>query len=110
MGSDYIDVDELVCRGIDSEKEGFPERAMDHYKEAVSRFPDHAYAHFFLGVAYQEKGAFAEAIVQYRKVLEMDPEKAQNHYNLGSAYFEKGMRREAKQEFEERMAATNKSG
>jgi tetratricopeptide (TPR) repeat protein len=66
------------------------DEAIAQYQKALQINPDHAQAHYNLGIALLEKDRVDEAIVQYQKALETDPDSAQTHNNLASALMQKG--------------------
>lgn len=67
----------------------------------VTRRPDDARAHYYLGLAYAALGAHAGAISQFRASVRLAPADAAFHEGLGQAYRETGDTGEARREFEE---------
>ena len=57
------------CAGVD--------RAIAHFEQAVARAPDHALAHYELGLLYfTEKGDLDRALREMELALALDPEDA----------------------------------
>ena len=63
-------------------------RAIKQDQTADSRFSLLAYT--YLGLLYNEEGAYDRAIEVLKKAIEIPPEKATPHHALGVAYFKKG--------------------
>jgi tetratricopeptide (TPR) repeat protein len=60
--------------------------AIEPYKQVIRINPDHAEAHYGLGVAYSISGMHKEAIEPYKQVIRINPDHAEAHYGLGVAY------------------------
>jgi len=58
------------------------ELAATALQNAISRYPNHAYAHNLLGIALREQGQFKSAKASYMKALSIDKNYAKAHYNL----------------------------
>jgi Flp pilus assembly protein TadD len=69
--------------------------AISHYREAIRLQPDYSSAHYNLGNALLESGAFAEAVISYRHALQLKPDHAEAHNNLGIALKESHQEEEA---------------
>lgn len=65
-------------------------RAMDSFKEAITRNQAYAPAYNGLGAAYKTAGNTEAAITCWLQALQFDPGLDQVLYNLGFAYLEKG--------------------
>ena len=48
--------------------------------------PNHAKAHYNLGVASSKQGKLDEAIAEYKRAIIIDPYFTDSHYNLASVY------------------------
>jgi protein O-mannosyl-transferase len=55
------------------------------WRDAVAKFPNGPFAHYYLGVALGREGRTSEAIHQYELTLRIDPNMAEAHDNLGVA-------------------------
>jgi tetratricopeptide (TPR) repeat protein len=69
--------------------QGEPERAIEHYRQAITSDPSAAEAHYRLGIVYQQQGRLQEALTRYTEALNLaDP--APLHYlgQLASLYIE----------------------
>ena len=73
---------------------------LEDAKEKVRKYPDEAWAHGLLGVAYYETGKHEEAIESYKQALRIDPDDASTHYNLGYAYLGLNDRNSALEQYE----------
>ena len=58
--------------------------------------PNFAHAHWFLGIAYVRKGAFAEAIAEFQRAKTLSPNITQYQGGLGHAYGRAGKSAEAR--------------
>ena len=74
---------------------GETDRAIAHYRQAVTLRPDYAEAHYNLGRILVEKGELNEAIAHYEKALSVNPADAEAHNNLGNALLRIGRLDEA---------------
>ena len=83
-------------------KRGHVEEAVDHYRKAISLFPDYSGTHDNLGVALLQKGLVAEAADQLERAVELDPQDPMPHDNLGLALRREGRTEDALGQF--RMA------
>ena len=62
---------------------------LEDAKEEVRKYPDEAWAHGLLGVAYAELGKYEEAMESFKRAIEIDPDDASAHKNLGVAHTRK---------------------
>ncbi|MBO7329447.1 MAG: tetratricopeptide repeat protein [Lentisphaeria bacterium] len=69
--------EELAGAGLSAEKDGKPELAIWHYKQAVANNKDFAPAHFRLGMIYYRRGSFADAAQHLSIAHNADPENRQ---------------------------------
>jgi protein O-mannosyl-transferase len=65
------------------------------WKHALAIDQRSSFAHNNLGLALEERGAFAEAIEEFRKAVEIDPAFVEAHTNLGNFLARRGSPEEA---------------
>ena len=63
------------------------DKAISHYKAALSIKPDYLLGLANLGTAFLDKGSYDEAIDIYLKLLSIDPEYLKAHIGIGIAFF-----------------------
>lgn len=90
----------LIRQGQAYEAQGFLDRAMDAYKEAIMANPRLAEAHARLGVAYARKGLLDSAIEALTHAVNNSPETDRYHYDLAVAYDRKEMFDKAIEEYQ----------
>jgi tetratricopeptide (TPR) repeat protein len=56
----------------------------------IERWPNHADAYYFRGLAYFQKGEYDQAIADYDQALRLKPDQDSAYNNRGHAYLEKG--------------------
>jgi len=83
---------------------GETDRAIAHYRQAVTLRPDYAEAHYNLGRILVEKGELNEAIAHYEKALSVNPADAEAHNNLGNALLRIGRVDEAIVHYQKALA------
>jgi protein O-mannosyl-transferase len=76
--------------GIALNKQGDPDGAIVHYRQALELRPSYAEAHYNLGRLLLQEGQLDEAISHYEKALEISPGDADAHNNLGAALLASG--------------------
>jgi tetratricopeptide (TPR) repeat protein len=81
-------------------REGRPDEAIPHLREALRLRPGYAFARFDLGVALEAQGDLPAAVDEYRAVLHDRPDVANVHYSLGSALHRLGRPAEAIEQYE----------
>ncbi|MBU3912391.1 MAG: tetratricopeptide repeat protein, partial [Candidatus Omnitrophica bacterium] len=59
-------------------------------KKAPSSLSPKAYAHYSMGMIYDNEGSTDQAVEEYCKAIEFDPYAAQAYYRLGSEYLKLG--------------------
>jgi Flp pilus assembly protein TadD len=74
---------------------GQPQKAIDHFREALRIRPGYADAWFNLGLTYDKLGQSNQAIVCYREALRFKPDYTKAWNNLGTAYHELGQPEQA---------------
>ena len=93
--------------GAGALREGRNLEAISKFKRAVEINPNHAEAHFGLGLAYKNTGAFDKAIIEMEKSLQVGThfERAhfapRAHYQLGTLYVLRGADEKAIQHWKE---------
>ncbi len=66
------------------------ERAMDHWREALSYDPNLVQAHYLLGLSLRDQGKPEEALTHLRTTTELDPDNATAFADLGDTLHEQG--------------------
>lgn len=94
----------LVFRGQRALESGDLSAAESLLRQAVSRDPDSAEAHFYLGVALSAQERVTEAIHAYQNALRLEPDLAEAHWNLALAHVALGRPTDAIAEFEAFLA------
>jgi cytochrome c-type biogenesis protein CcmH/NrfG len=74
---------------------GQPQKAIDHFREALRIKPGYADALYNLGMTYDKLGQSHQAIVYYREALRVKPDYAKAWNNLGTVYHELGQLEQA---------------
>jgi tetratricopeptide (TPR) repeat protein len=74
---------------------GQPQKAIDHFREALKIRPGYADAWYNLGLTYDKLGQPHQAIFYYRETVRVDPDYAKAWNNLGTAYYELGQPEQA---------------
>jgi rhomboid protease GluP len=62
------------------------DQAIEHLEKALEADPGSAVGHYYLGIAYAEKGIYEDAIAAYTQAISLDPQFAEAHLNRGIAY------------------------
>ena len=78
-------------------------QAMEDYKRALSRNPNHFNSYYSLGNCYRKIGNTEEALRIFEKALELSPDKAyraKTHYNIANLHQKKGDANKAKVHYE----------
>jgi DNA-directed RNA polymerase subunit alpha len=78
--------EEYFKRGIESEKEGIHEKAIEFYERALNENPDHETACFNLAVLYDRRADDAKAIELYERVCTSPPVHLNALINLAVLY------------------------
>jgi DNA-directed RNA polymerase subunit alpha len=78
--------EEFFRRGLDSEKDGNHERAVDFYERALNENPDHEGACFNLAVLYDRRAEDAKAIELYERICTSPPVHLNALMNLAVLY------------------------
>ncbi|MCK5872365.1 MAG: tetratricopeptide repeat protein, partial [Methylococcales bacterium] len=75
------------------------EESIHYYQKVLINEPEHATAHYNIGVTLKELGAFEQAITAYRHQLEIDPQHEKSWNNIGTTLTRLGAYTEAKHAF-----------
>src|SRR5829696_8859427 len=78
--------DEYFKRGVDAEKEGNHERAIEFYERALNENPDHETACFALAILYDRRAEDAKAIELYERICTSPPVHLNALMNLAVLY------------------------
>ena len=71
---------------------GQVERAMDHWREALSYDPNLVQAHYLLGLSLRDQGKPEEALTHLRTTTRLDPDNATAFADLGDTLHEQAIR------------------
>lgn len=71
-------------KGLDAEKKGEKDKAIEHYETAVKIAPEYYPAHNNLGTLYLGKSDFKSAEEQFRDAVRIDQNEAQSYFNLSN--------------------------
>ncbi len=89
-------------KGISFHTLGLMDMAIREIWKGIQLRPNHAETHFFLGMAYLDKGVTLDiAIVSFQEALKYNPNLFEAHYGLGKAYSKKEMFEDAINEYQE---------
>ncbi len=78
--------EEYFRRGVDAEKDGGHEKALDFYERALNENPDHEVACFNLAVLYDRRAEDAKAIELYERICTSPPVHLNALMNLAVLY------------------------
>ena len=87
--------------GVDVEKKGQLDIAIQQFHESLRLEPDFVFAHDNLGDAFEKEGHIDEAIQQFQEALRLEPDFVSAHNNLGAVLQMEGHTDEAIQQFHE---------
>jgi len=73
-------------KGVKADQEHNSEKAIAHYKKAISLAPDHYAARNNLGTNYLGNSQFAAAREQFEEVLRLNPDDAAAYLNMGNLF------------------------
>jgi tetratricopeptide (TPR) repeat protein len=71
-------------KGVDADRQGKTEEAVEHYQKAISYSPDFYPAHNNLGTAYLSGGNFEHAQREFEAAVKINQNDAQAYFNLGN--------------------------
>src|SRR5204863_6415792 len=78
--------EEYYRRGVDAEKDGNHEKAVDFYERALNENPDHEQTAFHLAVLYDRRAEDAKAIELYERICTSPPVHLNALINLALLY------------------------
>src|SRR6476620_5587790 len=78
--------EEYFRRGLDAEKDGNHEKAVEYYERALNENPDHESACFNLAVLYDRRADDARAIELYERICTSPPVHLNALLNLAILY------------------------
>jgi Tfp pilus assembly protein PilF len=73
-------------KGVDSDKAGKLDDAIEHYRRAIAQAPEFYAARNNLGSDLLRQSRFSEAQQQFEAVIEINPSDAAAYFNLGNLY------------------------
>lgn len=82
---------------------GRPAQARDAFRELNRRFPDGAWTHYLLGVAYENQAQLDKAIEEYKAALARDPKLPNAAFAIGYIYWRQRDAESAKTFFEKQL-------
>ncbi len=91
-------------RGARAQSEENWERAIEHYRQAVTLDPELTRAHFNLGVTYGAAGRDEDAARAYSQAIELEPNHLSARFNLALIHYNQGRYRECVRELEGLLA------
>ena len=91
-------------RAIKLHRRGKLDKAVRLYRSIVRQYPRNHQAQHLLGVAYAQRGQFAEAVPFMERALAINPDFAEAHYNLGNALQALGRNEDAVRCYEKVLA------
>ena len=97
-----------VDQGVELEKNGKQDDAIEHFRKAIGLYPGDIRAHYDLGLALERKGQTAEAISEYNRALHADPTSSMNaavYTDLAFALARTGKLDEAIESYQQALAA-----
>ncbi|MBM3240505.1 sigma-70 family RNA polymerase sigma factor [Candidatus Poribacteria bacterium] len=75
-------LDEIMAEGQKHLCAGEWSEAEDAFLKAIGIKPDHAEAHFYVGLVKEDQELYEEAVEWYQKAVELKPDYPQAYYNL----------------------------
>jgi tetratricopeptide (TPR) repeat protein len=66
------------------------DKAIEAFKEEISKKPQSAKAYYNLGLAYGKTGQHDKEIVAYEEAVKLNPNRPELHFNLGTVYYDTG--------------------
>ncbi|MCK5897483.1 MAG: tetratricopeptide repeat protein [Methylococcales bacterium] len=75
------------------------EESIHYYQKVLINEPEHATAHYNIGVTLKELGEFEQAITAYKHQLEINPKHEKSWNNIGTTLTQLGAYRDAKNAF-----------
>src|SRR5438552_18564818 len=87
--------EEYYKRGLDAEKDGNHEKAVEFFERALNENPDHEQAAFHLAVLYDRRAEDAKAIELYERICTSPPVHLNALMNLAVLYVDNNQYDEA---------------
>jgi len=84
------DEDALICRGQLQNREGHPADAVETLQGVLRNAPDHAIAHYHLGIAYEALGNLQLAESEWQDAARLRPDLVEPHRALAQMALRKG--------------------
>ncbi|MCK4493455.1 MAG: tetratricopeptide repeat protein, partial [Methylococcales bacterium] len=75
------------------------EESIHYYQKVLIEEPEHATAHYNIGVTLKELGEFEQAITAYKHQLEIDPQHEKSWNNIGTTLTKLGAYEDARNAF-----------
>ena len=79
-------VEALICSGLAYENQGMPDKAIAHYRQAISGNPKYYKPYEYLGSLEYYRGHYAEAEQWYKKDIELAPDRIDAYGSLAGVY------------------------
>lgn len=86
-------------------RKGDYDRALTHFKNALSHNFQSEQLYVGIGSAHRHKGDFDNALEAYDKALELNPKNHWAYMGIGNVYYGKGLYREAIQKYDRSIAS-----
>lgn len=90
----------LLRHGEKLEKLNLPKFALEHYQEAVKRYPNHVKAHIHLGNILRQENRVSEALSCFNAAIQLDANNAEAYRERGKIYVRTNRPHDALIEFE----------
>jgi tetratricopeptide (TPR) repeat protein len=85
--ADVLSAEEYYTKGNNARDNGFHERAIEYYQQAIGIDPNHVKAYNSMGNAYDDLENYQEAIRCFQKAVNIDPNYAFPYNNMGITYY-----------------------
>jgi len=85
-------------KGFEYHNQGFVEKAIEEYQQALKLNPNYIEAYMNIGAIYVDKKDYDQAIQQFKKVIELNYYYGKAHYNLGLINLYQGEKEKAQEE------------
>lgn len=77
-------------RGSASSRRSKDNPTIASYDKAIASNPNHADAYLKRGLAYADKGTYAQAVADYTRAIALDPQNDNAYFSRGFAYYKQG--------------------
>ncbi|OGU27921.1 MAG: hypothetical protein A2057_16340 [Ignavibacteria bacterium GWA2_35_9] len=78
---------ELLNKGLNAERKGNYQEAINYYSRYIAKFPNNSFAYYNRGAAKDNLKDYRGAIQDYNKAIEINPNDAEAYNNRGAAKF-----------------------